>query len=126
MNTLGGDLMKSLHRRAVLAAAAAGLICIGQDAPHALAADTAAAEIFRDNCASCHGEDAKGLKDLGVDLTVSPFVKQMDDAQFAEFLKIGRQATERGSRTGQMMPAFDYLTPEETAAAIAFVRQQVR
>jgi mono/diheme cytochrome c family protein len=104
--------------------AAAALFAVMSCAAAAMAAD--AKQTFIDNCGSCHGDDAKGLKDLGVNLTASDFVKQMKDTQFADFLMIGRQPAERGSKTGQLMPAFDYLTPEETAAVIAFVRQASR
>jgi mono/diheme cytochrome c family protein len=89
-------------------------------------AATAPQQVFADNCAACHGDDARGVKDQGVDLTTSDFVKRMDDDAFAAFLMVGRQPAERGSRTGQLMPAFDYLTPEETRAAIAFVRARAK
>ena len=79
-------------------------------------------QTFKDNCVECHGEDAKGLKDAGLDLTTSAFVKGMTDAQFAEFLKVGRAAADRTSKTGQLMPAFDYLSDAEMKAVIAFVR----
>ena len=81
---------------------------------------------FLDNCSACHGENAEGVKDLGVNLTTSDFVKTMSDGDFAAFLKIGRQPTERDSKTKQLMPAFDYLSEDETKVVIAFVRSARR
>ncbi len=78
-------------------------------------------QTYMDNCVECHGPDAKGVKGAGVDLTASPFVKKVSDAQFIEFLKVGRAAADRASKTGQLMPAFDYLTDTEMRAVIVFL-----
>ncbi len=83
-------------------------------------------QTFKDNCGECHGEDAKGLKDAGLDLKASAFVKGLTDAQFVEFLKVGRAAADRASKTGQLMPAFDYLSDDEMKAVIAFVRGKAK
>src|SRR3954462_7472949 len=76
---------------------------------------------YMDNCVECHGPDAKGVKGAGVDLTASAFVKKVTDAQFIEFLKVGRAASDRASKTAQLMPAFDYLSDAEMRAVIVFV-----
>ena len=88
----------------------------------ARAAETAdPMQTYMDNCVECHGPDAKGVKDAGVDLTKSPFVKGLTDSQFIEFLKVGRAAADKKSKTGQLMPAFDYLSDTEMRAIITFV-----
>ena len=71
----------------------------------ALAAD--AKQTFLDNCAACHGEDARGVKDQGADLTTSPLVKRSSDATLIEFLKMGRQPDAPDSTMKLLMPAFD-------------------
>jgi mono/diheme cytochrome c family protein len=81
-----------------------------------------AKQIFIDHCAACHGEDARGIKDQGADLVTSLFVKRLSDAEMVEFLKMGRQPDSPDSTMKLLMPAFDYLTDEEIAQAMAFAR----
>lgn len=81
-----------------------------------------AKQIFIDNCASCHGEDAGGIKDQGADLVKSTFIKRMSDAELKEFLKIGRQPDSPDSTLKLLMPSFDYLTDEELDQVIAYTR----
>lgn len=47
-------------------------------------------DIFASACVACHGQDAKGIKGLGKDLTISNFVAAQDDAQLHQFLLTGR------------------------------------
>ncbi len=45
---------------------------------------------FKATCAACHGEDAKGLPNLGRDLTISEFVKSKTDEELLAFVIEGR------------------------------------
>jgi disulfide bond formation protein DsbB len=47
-------------------------------------------ELFASTCAACHGPDAKGIKGLGKNLTVSNFVAHKDDSALAQFILSGR------------------------------------
>lgn len=60
--------------------------------------------LFGSSCASCHGPDAKGLPNLGKNLTTSTFVKSQDDKQLLSFIKKGRPAGDPANTTGVDMP----------------------
>jgi mono/diheme cytochrome c family protein len=71
---------------------------------------------FTQNCAFCHGADAHGGAEGGVDLTLSTIV--MSDptaAQLATFLKVGRPPR---------MPSFTNLTDAQVSDIAAFVRSK--
>ena len=85
-------------------------------------APPAAKQVFIDNCAACHGEDGRGVKDQGANLATSTFVKTASDAALVDFLKTGRQPDAPDSTMKLLMPAFDYMTEEEIAQTIAFIR----
>jgi disulfide bond formation protein DsbB len=55
-------------------------------------------------CAACHGPDAKGLPNLGKDLTTSEWTPQQTDEQLVEFLKVGRDASDPLNTTGVAIP----------------------
>lgn len=78
--------------------------------------------VFVDYCASCHGENARGLDQQGVDLVRSLFVARENDMALTEFLKVGRAEDAPDSVTGELMPEFDYLEEEELAAAVEYLR----
>jgi disulfide bond formation protein DsbB len=59
---------------------------------------------FASTCVSCHGPDAKGLPNLGKDLTTSEFVKTKTDLELVEFLKVGRPASDPLNTQGVDMP----------------------
>jgi len=61
-------------------------------------------KLFASTCVACHGSDAKGLPNLGKDLTVSPFVAESDDDTLLAMLKRGRAPGEPGNTTGIAMP----------------------
>lgn len=104
--------------RSITFSLATAVILTGGFARAADSADPTAT--YMDNCVECHGPDAKGVKDSGVDLTKSAFLKGTD-SDFMEFLKVGRAAADRKSKTGQLMPAFDYLSDTEMRAIITFL-----
>ncbi len=73
-------------------------------------------ELFVQNCSFCHGPDARGGAEGGVDLTRSAIVNgDPRSAQLAAFLKTGRPPK---------MPAFDNLTDAQVSDIEAFIRLQ--
>ena len=107
-----------MNTRRIALCLAAAVILSGGGVRAADMADPTAT--YMDNCVECHGPDAKGVKDSGVDLTKSAFLKGTDSA-LMEFLKVGRAAADRKSKTGLLMPAFDYLSDTEMRAIITFL-----
>jgi len=80
---------------------------------------------FEGTCASCHGPDAKGLPNLGKDLTISTFVVDQTDAQLLKFVKTGRPATDPANTTKIDMPpkgGNPALTDQDITNIIAFIR----
>lgn len=81
--------------------------------------------IFSSSCASCHGKDAKGLPNLGKDLTTSTFVHGENDAALLKFLKTGRPASDPLNTTGVDMPpkgGNPALTDVNLQDIIAYIR----
>lgn len=76
---------------------------------------------FGKTCATCHGADAKGMPNLGKDLTVSEFFRDSTDQELLEFVKTGRPATETAA---EMPPkgGFPDLTDEDILNVIKYVR----
>lgn len=77
-------------------------------------------------CAACHGPDAKGLPNLGKDLTTSTFVAEKTDAELVAFLKVGREAADPLNTTGVAMPprgGNPVLTDADLADLAAYVRE---
>lgn len=73
-------------------------------APAASAGDAAHGKELFVTCAACHGPDAKGLPNLGKDITTSTFVKDKTDDELVAFLKVGRDAGDPLNTTGVAMP----------------------
>jgi disulfide bond formation protein DsbB len=61
-------------------------------------------ELFKSTCAACHGPDARGLPNLGKNLTTSQFVDDRTSDQLVEFLKVGRPSGDPLNTTGVAMP----------------------
>jgi len=59
---------------------------------------------FESVCSACHGPDAKGLPNLGKDLTTSEFARGLTDAELVEFVKTGRSVSDPANTTGVDMP----------------------
>jgi hypothetical protein len=57
-----------------------------------------------------------------VDLTASALVRRQSDAELTDFLKTGRQPDSPESTMKLLMPAFEYLTDEQLAQIISFLR----
>ncbi len=80
---------------------------------------------YEQTCSSCHGPDAKGLPNLGKDLTTSEFVKSQTDEGLLEFVKKGRPASDPANTTGVDMPpkgGNPALTDDQIRAIIAYIR----
>ena len=80
---------------------------------------------FESTCASCHGLDAKGLPNLGKDLTTSDFSKGLADNKLVEFIMKGRPTSDPANTTGVDMPARGgnpALTETDLYDIVAYVR----
>ncbi|MCZ7536640.1 MAG: c-type cytochrome [Acidimicrobiia bacterium] len=82
-------------------------------------------QLFGSTCASCHGQDAKGMPDLGKDLTTSAWVAEQTDADLLAFLKVGRPASDPLNTTGVDMPpkgGNPSFTDSDLESIVAYVR----
>jgi disulfide bond formation protein DsbB len=82
-------------------------------------------KLFSTSCASCHGPDAKGLPNLGKDLTASKFVDAQTDPALVDFIKKGRATDDPANTTGVAMPpkgGNPALTDEQIASIVAYLR----
>lgn len=61
-------------------------------------------ELYKSTCSSCHGPDARGLPNLGKNLTTSEFVDTTGLDDMVAFLKEGRDAGHPLNTTGVAMP----------------------
>ncbi len=80
---------------------------------------------FVGTCASCHGENAKGMPGLGKDLTTSTFTKGLSNADFLLFVTKGRPASDKLNTTGVDMPpkgGNPALNSQDLADIIWYVR----
>ncbi len=83
-------------------------------------------QLFADNCAVCHGENAKG--DIGPDLTDNVFLYVEGDLPDDDYFEIINNGTSPGmveeGRTakGGMIPFKDTLSKEEIWSMIAYIR----
>jgi len=73
--------------------------------------------IFQENCATCHGVDARGIPaKSSQDLTDPEWQKKTKDAQIRNVIQIGQ---------GMKMPAFR-LGQQQLADLVAFIRASAR
>jgi len=82
-------------------------------------------EIFASTCSACHGADAKGLPNLGKDLTTSEYVKDNDDETLLVLLKEGRPSGHELNTTGVDMPpkgGNPALSDEDLLTIVAYLR----
>ena len=88
--------------------------------------DAAAGEtMFTATCAACHGQDAKGLPNLGKDLTASEFTQGLSDADLVAFVKQGRPTSDPANTTGVDMPpkgGNPSLSDDDLASIVAYLR----
>lgn len=88
--------------------------------------DAAAGEgKFQSTCSACHGPDAKGMPNLGKDMTISEFIAGSSDAELLAFVKVGRSVSDAANTTGVDMPpkgGNPVLSDQDLADIIAFIR----
>lgn len=83
------------------------------------------ADLYAATCTGCHGPDAKGLPNLGKDLTTSAFLAGLSDADAVAFLKVGRPGTDPANTTGVDMPpkgGNPALSDADLADIVAYLR----
>lgn len=61
-------------------------------------------ELFDSSCTACHGQDGKGIPNLGKDLVHSKFAMGLTDQELVDFIKRGRDSTDPLNTTGVPMP----------------------
>jgi disulfide bond formation protein DsbB len=76
----------------------------GSPAPTPIGDAAAGQTAFQSTCVSCHGPDAKGLPNLGKDLTISEFVINTSDLDLVAFVLQGRSTSDPANTTGVDMP----------------------
>ena len=80
---------------------------------------------FVSTCSACHGADAKGIPNLGKDLTTSEYVRDNDDDTLLTLLKEGRPSGHELNTTGVAMPpkgGNPSLSDEDLLAIVAYMR----
>src|SRR5262245_27121036 len=81
--------------------------------------------MFQTTCVSCHGPDAKGMPNLGKDLTASTFLKGIPDAEAILFLTKGRPSSDPLNTTKVDMPprgGNPALKEQDLADIVAYLR----
>ena len=88
--------------------------------------DSVAGEpLFKGTCSACHGPDAKGLPNLGKDLTTSEFLISQTDDEILAFIKVGRPISDPLNTQGVDMPpkgGNPALDDEDILNIIAYLR----
>ena len=99
--------------------------CGGSPAPTPIGDATAGKAKFESTCVSCHGPDAKGLPNLGKDLTTSEFFKTTSDVDLVTFVLHGRPTSDPANTTGVDMPpkgGNPVLTEQDIKDIISYLR----
>ena len=100
--------------------------CGGSAEPTYSAEDVAqGGELFVGTCSACHGPDAKGLPNLGKDLTTSEYVQDSSDEELVTLLREGRPSGHELNTTGVDMPpkgGNPSLNDEDLATIVAYLR----
>jgi disulfide bond formation protein DsbB len=100
--------------------------CGGSAEPTYSAEDVAlGGDLFVGTCSACHGPDAKGLPNLGKDLTTSEYVRDSSDDELVTLLREGRPTGHELNTTGVDMPpkgGNPSLNDDDLLALVAYVR----
>ena len=81
--------------------------------------------LFQSTCSACHGTDAKGMPNLGKDLTTSEFLSSQTDEEMLAFIKIGRPIDHPDNTQGVDMPpkgGNPALSDDDILDIVAYVR----
>ena len=76
-------------------------------------------------CPACHGPDAKGMPNLGKDMTTSAFIRSKSDAELVQFIKEGRALDDPLNTTGVPMPPYGAnpaLSDADVLLVVEFIR----
>lgn len=105
--------------------------CGGSDSPD----PTSAAEesgpvahgrqLAEQSCATCHGQEFEGVKNVGPALRDNHFIEDHTDDELIEFIKEGRSKGDPDSETGMAMPPYGgnpRLTDADLADIVLFLR----
>ncbi|NPA35169.1 MAG: cytochrome c [Chlorobi bacterium] len=82
-------------------------------------------QLFKQYCAACHGQDAKGIQGVGPSLVNNEFIKTKGVEDLVQFIVEGRPANHPDNKTGIPMPpkgGFDVLTEEEITDIVAYIK----
>ena len=100
--------------------------CGGSSEPTYSAEDVATGgDIFASTCSACHGPDAKGLPNLGKDLTTSEYIRDNDDDTLLQLLIGGRPSGHELNTTGVDMPprgGNPSLSDDELRTVVVYMR----
>jgi mono/diheme cytochrome c family protein len=98
----------------------------GAATPSGPAGDAAVGQTkYTSSCAACHGPDATGIVGLGKDLTTSQFTRDLSNAEYVEFIRVGRPTGDPANTTGVDMPpkgGNPALTDQDLADIVAYLR----
>ncbi|MEE8525691.1 MAG: cytochrome c [Thermoanaerobaculia bacterium] len=117
-------LVKNLLTALTVMAAATACGGGGEPSPSASAVEQGQ-RIYGRVCATCHGQDAKGMPSLGKGLRGNAFTRSLSDSELVAFLKAGRSAGDPLNETGIDMPprgGDPTITDDELDALVAFLR----
>lgn len=82
-------------------------------------------KLFVGTCSACHGTDAKGLPNLGKDLTNSSFIQEKTDEELVAYTNAGRAVDDPLNTTGIAMPpkgGNPALTDAQILDIVAYIR----
>lgn len=82
--------------------------------------------VFLGTCSSCHGNNGRGLPNLGADLIESRFIDEHDDKELLNYVKVGRQPWDPESVMKLQMPprgGNPTLTDDDLRDTVAYLRQ---
>jgi disulfide bond formation protein DsbB len=99
--------------------------CGGPSAPTPIGDAAVGKTKFESTCIACHGIDAKGMPNLGKDLTISDFLKNTSDADLVAFVTQGRPPGDPANTTGVDMPpkgGNPALTEQDIKDIISYLR----
>lgn len=101
--------------------------CGGTPAEPTYAPETVAQgeQEYLKTCSACHGQDARGIENLGRTLIGSEFVLEQTDAELLQYVKEGRAVDDPLNTTGIAMPpkgGNPALTDDQISAIIAYIR----
>ncbi len=82
-------------------------------------------QLYLQSCSACHGQDAEGIKGLGLPLKNSEFMASITDKELVDLIIRGRPATSPESKTKIDMPpkgGNPALSEEDIKDIVAYLR----